>query len=77
MSSVREQAIAGFNHFLADQAREPGTARLALVLFDDEYLVPVAAAPLPQVAPLAPAALREAIHTEATALAERHRGMKD
>lgn len=52
MSSLREQAIAGFNHFLADQARQPGDARLTLVLFDDEYLVPVDAAPLCDVAPL-------------------------
>ena len=52
MSSVKEQAIAGFNSFLADQAKEPGEARLTLVLFDDEYLVPVAATPLAHVAPL-------------------------
>jgi hypothetical protein len=54
MASVKEQAIAGFNGFLADQAKEPGEARLTLVLFDDEYLVPVAAAPLAQVVPLHP-----------------------
>jgi hypothetical protein len=52
MQCVREQAIAGFNHFLADQARLPGDARLTLVLFDDEYLVPVDAAPLRSVRPL-------------------------
>lgn len=52
MDSVREQAISGFNHFLADQAKQPGDARLTLVLFDDEYLVPADALPLRDVAPL-------------------------
>lgn len=52
MSAVQEQAIAGFNGFLADQTKEAGDARLTLVLFDDEYLVPVSALPLPQVPPL-------------------------
>lgn len=52
MASVREQAITGFNHFLADQAKQPGHARLTLVLFDDEYLVLVARTTLPQVPPL-------------------------
>jgi len=52
MSPIRDQAISGFNHFLADQVKEPGEARLTLVLFDTEYLVPVAATPLRHVAPL-------------------------
>ncbi len=52
MSSLREQAIAGFNRFLADQARQPGEARLTLVLFDDEYLVLCDATPLREVASL-------------------------
>jgi len=52
MSSIRDQAISGFNHFLADQTAQPGDARLTLVLFDDEYLVPVAATPLRHVTPL-------------------------
>lgn len=52
MSSLSEQAIAGFNHFLADQKKQPGEARLTLVLFDDEYLVPVEAASLRDVRPL-------------------------
>lgn len=52
MSSVREQAIAGFNHFLADQQKETGQARLTLVLFDDEYLVPVEAVALADMRPL-------------------------
>jgi hypothetical protein len=52
MSGVREQAIAGFNAFLADQLKQPGDARLTLVLFDDEYLVPVEARPIREVPPL-------------------------
>lgn len=52
MESLREQAIAGFNHFLGDQAKQPGEARLTLVLFDDEYLVPFDAAPLGNIIPL-------------------------
>lgn len=55
MDAIRDQAIAGFNQFLADQVKEPGEARLTLVLFDTEYLVPVAATPLRDVAPLDPA----------------------
>lgn len=49
MESLKEQAITGFNHFLADQLNHPGAARLTLVLFDDEYLVPVEARPLREV----------------------------
>lgn len=56
MSSVKEQAIAGFNRFLADQAKEPGEARLTLVLFDDEYLVPLDARPIRSVPALDAAA---------------------
>lgn len=52
MEALREQAITGFNHFLSDQAKEPGDVRLTLVLFDDEYLVPVDALPLREVVPL-------------------------
>lgn len=52
MSSVSEQAISGFNHFLAEQLKQPGEARLTLVLFDDEYLVHVDAARLNDVRPL-------------------------
>lgn len=55
MNSLREQAIAGFNHFLTDQVCQPGEARLTLVLFDDEYLVPFDAKPVREVAPLSAA----------------------
>lgn len=46
MHCLREQAIAGFNHYLADQLEQPGDARLSLVLFDNEILVPIDARPL-------------------------------
>jgi len=52
MQALQEQAISGFNHFLSDQLNHPGEARLTLVLFDDEYLVPVESKPLHEVAPL-------------------------
>ena len=40
MQSMATAAIDGFNHFLHSQQSAPGQARLTLVLFDDEYLVP-------------------------------------
>lgn len=49
MEPLREAAVAGFNDFLKHQLDVPGDARLTLVLFDDEYLVPVAAMPLEEV----------------------------
>ena len=45
-------AIAGFNEFLAAHQAAPGQARLTLVLFDDEYLVPAASLPVAEVVPL-------------------------
>ncbi len=41
MASVTEAAITGFNEFLRDQQKAEGQARLTLVLFDNEYLVPL------------------------------------
>jgi hypothetical protein len=37
MSTVRQSTIDGFNEFLAGQKAVPGTARLKLVQFDNEY----------------------------------------
>lgn len=37
MSSMATSAIESFNTFLTDQEQAQGTARLTLVLFDDEY----------------------------------------
>lgn len=49
MQGLQEAAIAGFNQFVKSQLDVPGDARLTLVLFDDEYLVPCAAAPIQDV----------------------------
>jgi uncharacterized protein YegL len=52
MESCREAAITGFNRFLAEQQNAPGHAKLTLVLFDNEYLVPVQSVPVQEVLPL-------------------------
>jgi hypothetical protein len=46
MGSMVEPAILGFNQFLEEQRSAPGQARLTLVLFDDEYLVPHQSVPI-------------------------------
>ena len=46
MASVTEAAITGFNEFLRDQQKTEGQARLTLVLFDNEYLVPLDCIPV-------------------------------
>lgn len=38
MSSIKDDAIGGFNAFLAAQRALPGTASLSMILFDHEYL---------------------------------------
>jgi len=38
MQTLKDDAIGGFNSFLDDQKKLPGSAQLTLVLFDDEYL---------------------------------------
>jgi len=52
MQSCRDAAIAGFNLFLREQQRLEGMVKLTLVLFDDEYLVPIDALPAAEVLPL-------------------------
>lgn len=52
MSRVAHAAISGFNDFLRDQQAAPGQAKLSLVLFDDEYLVPVDNIPVQEVVAL-------------------------
>lgn len=39
MSSIKEDAIGGFNTFLEEQKKQEGGAKLTLVLFDTEYKV--------------------------------------
>jgi len=38
MTSIASDAIGGFNTFIEDQKKVPGTASVSLVLFDHEYL---------------------------------------
>ena len=52
MKSCQQAAIEGFNQFLADQQKTDGLAKLTLVLFDDEYLVPISSIPVEEVVPL-------------------------
>ncbi|MGH8091931.1 MAG: vWA domain-containing protein [Chthoniobacterales bacterium] len=52
MESCREAAIEGFNCFLQEQQTSEGLAKITLVLFDDEYLVPINALPAAEVLPL-------------------------
>lgn len=52
MGSMAADAIEGFNFFLHEQQHAQGHARLTLVLFDDEYLVPVQSLPVDEVIPL-------------------------
>ena len=52
MNSCQQAAIAGFNQFLVDQQKTEGLAKLTLVLFDDEYFVPVSSIPVQEVVPL-------------------------
>lgn len=52
MDSIAPTAIAGFNEFLLAHQSVAGQARLTLVLFDDEYLVPAASVPIRDVVPL-------------------------
>jgi hypothetical protein len=52
MQAMVEPAIAGFNQFLREQIDAPGSARLTLVLFDNEYLVPCDGLPIEEVVDL-------------------------
>ena len=52
MATVTEAAITGFNEFLKGQQKTEGQARLTLVLFDDEYLVPLESIPVQEAVPL-------------------------
>lgn len=39
MSSIQDDAIGGFNAFIEEQKKQPGTCRLTLVQFDNSYEV--------------------------------------
>jgi hypothetical protein len=52
MECCQQAAIDGFNQFLVDQQKTEGLGKLTLVLFDDEYMVPISSVPVPEVVPL-------------------------
>src|ERR1700745_4058056 len=52
MECCRQAAIDGFNQFLTEQQNTEGLAKLTLVLFDDEYVVPISSVPVQEVVPL-------------------------
>jgi len=52
MSTLRDDAIGGFNTLLADQKKAPGEALLTLVQFDHEYQIVHDGKPLGEVPPL-------------------------
>ena len=56
MQPLQEAAVAAFNDFVRQQREVPDPARLSLVLFDDQYEVPVPARPLAEVPELTAAA---------------------
>ena len=49
MSSHAEAAVTGFNDFLREQQEVDGVARITLVLFDDQYEVPIDSLPVGEV----------------------------
>ena len=55
MAAVADDTIGGFNQFLLDQKRAPGSGVLTLVQFDNEYEFVHTAVPLADVPPLSPA----------------------
>ena len=49
MSPHAEAAVTGFNDFLREQQSVEGVARITLVLFDDQYEVPIDSLPVSEV----------------------------
>lgn len=52
MESCQDAAIEGFNFFLHEQQQIEDLAKLTLVLFDDEFLMPIDALPVAEILPL-------------------------
>lgn len=52
MESLREEAVLGFNEFLREQQESSENRRLSLILFDDEYLIPIDSVPVAEITPL-------------------------
>jgi uncharacterized protein YegL len=54
MTACQEDAIAGFNHFLREQAAEPEGVHFSLVLFNETVELTADRVPIDQIAPLTP-----------------------
>jgi hypothetical protein len=52
MKPIAKSTIESFNQFVADQAKEPGDARLTLLLFNDCLATPCVSLPIAEVVPL-------------------------
>ena len=52
MDSIAKEAIGGFNAFIEQQVKEPGAAKLSLILFDHEYSPLITSAELADIPPL-------------------------
>jgi uncharacterized protein YegL len=52
MDSIAKEAIGGFNAFIEEQVKEPGAAKLSLILFDHEYMPLITSAELADIPPL-------------------------
>lgn len=52
MQEIRSDAEGGFNAFVADQRAQPGSCRLSLAQFDDQYEVVHVDVPIDEVPPL-------------------------
>ena len=52
MDSIAKEAIGGFNAFIEEQIKEPGAAKLSLILFDHEYSPLITSAELTDIPPL-------------------------
>lgn len=52
MQAMVEPAISGFNRLLREQQQVPGQARFTLVLFDDQYELPIHSLPISEVVEL-------------------------
>lgn len=85
MESIRDDAIGGFNAFVEAQRGAPGEALLSLVLFDNEYEVPLDGVPLKEVprltretfVPRGATALLDAIGRTMDRVLDRHRQLPE
>ena len=52
MEAIKSDAIGGFNNFLTDQKKQPGSAIMTIVLFDHQYEIMCSGKPVNEVVPL-------------------------